>query len=69
MDSTRLGEVGANSLCITAANAKPGPAGQGGWGGALAEDTLSRMALGPGGRAPEAAATEQPRPLTRQERK
>lgn len=28
MDSTRLGEVDTNSLCITAAKAKPGPAGQ-----------------------------------------
>lgn len=32
VDSTRLGEVGTNSLCITAAKAKPGPAGQKGWG-------------------------------------
>lgn len=32
MDSTRLGEVDTNSLCITAAKAKPGPAGQEGWG-------------------------------------
>lgn len=31
-DSTRLGEVGTDSLCITAAKAKPGPAGQKGWG-------------------------------------
>lgn len=27
-DSTRLGEVGVNSLCVTAAKARPGPAGQ-----------------------------------------
>lgn len=31
-DSTRLGEVGMNSLCITAAKVRPGPAGQEGWG-------------------------------------
>lgn len=27
-DSTRLGEVGVNSLCVTAAKVRPGPAGQ-----------------------------------------
>lgn len=32
VDSTRLGEVGTNSLCITAAKAKPGPTGQKDWG-------------------------------------
>lgn len=63
VDSTRLGEVGTNSLCITAAKAKPGPAGQKGWDRALVKDTLSRMALGPGGRTGKALARELPATL------
>lgn len=51
--STRLGEVGTNSLCITAAKVRPGPADRRAGNGILVEDTLSRVALGPTGGAQE----------------